>query len=91
MIGYEATLADVAFSIKTMDTFGVKCKFKGYNHKLAEFVSVFVKLFAELSSGMVENYLISNAIEQVSKQYINQNVEIDSRTSNNRLIFMIDE
>jgi secreted Zn-dependent insulinase-like peptidase len=65
-IGYEATLADVVFSIKTFETFGLKCKFKGYNHKLGEFVCMFVKLFAEMAeNGLTdsEDFLLSNAVE----------------------------
>ena len=38
VIGYEATLADVSYSIKIFEDQALKVKFKGYNDKLDQFI-----------------------------------------------------
>jgi secreted Zn-dependent insulinase-like peptidase len=40
-IGYIATLADIAYSIKVYESSGIKFKFKGYNDKLDHFIKAF--------------------------------------------------
>ena len=79
-IGYEATLADMAYQCKVFECVGLKFKFKGYNDKLAHFVKLFYKTLQELREKGIsseEEFLIDNAIEKKLKMYTNLNVEID--------------
>ena len=79
-MGYEAVLADVSYSIKVFENVGLKCKFKGYNDKIHTFVLKFMSVLAHSAEhGLTdsEEYLITNSIEKVKKDYNNYNVEID--------------
>lgn len=49
-IGYEATLADIGYSIKIFENVGLKFKFKGYNDKLSYFIQVFFETLTSLAS-----------------------------------------
>ena len=85
-IGFEATQADVAYSIKVFENVALKFKFKGYNDKLEIFIKEAVKLFKELSEP--QDFLIDNSVEKILKEYKNYNVEIDQRSTNNRLVLL---
>ena len=50
LVGYEAVLADVQYSIKVFENLGYKIKFSGYNDKLMNFIDIFLK-------NMYETYL----------------------------------
>jgi secreted Zn-dependent insulinase-like peptidase len=93
-IGYEATLADISYSCKVFENIGLKFKFKGYNDKLAYFILLFFKTLQDLSSDGLshsEKYLLENAYERKLKTYINSNLEIDQRTTNNRLLLLLQD
>lgn len=38
-----------------------------------------------------QHYLVQNAIEKIGKEYLNKNVEIDTRTTNNRLLLLCED
>ena len=88
-IGYEATLADMAYQCKVFECVGLKFKFKGYNDKLANFITLFYETLQEIRTSGFEEYLIDNAIEKKLKMYTNLNVEIDQRTTNNRFLLLL--
>ena len=72
----------------------MKFKFKGYNDKLDLFIHEFFKILKEIAdNGLEKNeeYLIENAIEKVGKEYMNKNVEIYTRTNNNRLLLLCED
>ena len=85
-IGFEATQADVAYSIKVFENVALKFKFKGYNDKIEIFIKEALKIFKDLQEP--ENFLIDNSVEKILKEYKNHNVEIDQRSTNNRLILL---
>lgn len=93
-IGYEATLADISYSCKVFENVGLKFKFKGYNDKLSYFIKIFFQTLKDLSNEGLsddEQYLVDNSFEKKLKTYINLNLEIDSRTTNNRLLFLLQD
>lgn len=46
---------------------------------------------ADHGLGVEEEYLVENAIEKIGKEYMNKNVEIDSRTASNRLLVLCED
>ena len=73
---------------------GLKFKFKGYNDKLDRFISEFFQILKEMASSGIQpdqHYLVQNAIEKIGKEYLNKNVEIDTRTTNNRLLLLCED
>jgi secreted Zn-dependent insulinase-like peptidase len=44
VIGCEAVLSDISYSIKSFENLGFKLKFSGYNDKLIRFVEIFLEL-----------------------------------------------
>jgi secreted Zn-dependent insulinase-like peptidase len=74
VIGYEATLADVAWNVKVLENHGFKFKFKGYNDKLGYFISQLFAIVKDLGTNGLkesESFLVDNAIEKMTKEYKN--------------------
>ena len=89
-IGYEAVLSDVAFSIKSFENFGFKIKFSGYNDKILKFIKIFFEIMRDIHVNGFDDMMIKLAVEKSLSSYKNFNVEVDQRTSNNRLIFLLE-
>lgn len=89
-IGYEAVLADVAYSIKDFENVGFKLKFSGYNDKLIHFVELFLKSMKQANEEGFADWIMSNAIERLTKAARNANVEVDARVANNRLLYLLE-
>lgn len=89
-IGYEAVLSDVAYSIKSFENIGFKLKFSGYNDKIAEFIKIFLEMMIRIQQDGFGQMMVKLALEKSIKNYKNLNVEVDQRTGNNRLIFLLD-
>jgi hypothetical protein len=94
VIGYEATLADVAWNVKVLENHSFKFKFKGYNDKLGYFISQLFTIVKDLSTNGLqesESFLVDNAIEKMTKEYRNLNVDINSHTSYNRYLLLLED
>lgn len=89
-VGYEAVLSDIAYSIKSFENIGFKLKFMGYNDKLVTFVKIFLTIMKETHLEGFDDMTIKLAVEKSVKSYKNLNVEVDQRTGNNRLMFLLD-
>jgi len=88
-IGYEAVLADMSYSIKSFENIGFKLKFCGYNDKLVTFMKLFLEAMMSVRETGFDSLVVKLAIEKSLKTYRNVNVEVDQRTANNRLIFLL--
>ena len=44
VIGYEAVLSDISYSIKSLENVGFRLKFSGYNDKLHTFIKLFLDI-----------------------------------------------
>ena len=88
-IGYEAVLADMSYSIKSFENIGFKLKFSGYNDKLVAFMRLFLETMMAVRDTGFEPLVVKLAIEKSLKCYRNLNVEVDQRTANNRLLFLL--
>jgi len=87
-------MADVSYVVNLYENFGLKFEFRGYNSKLILFVEKFMEIFKEMAENGVlddDDYLIENSIESTIKKYNNFNLEIDQRTTNNRLILLMED
>jgi secreted Zn-dependent insulinase-like peptidase len=89
-IGYEAVLSDIAFSIKSYEDLGFKLKFSGYNDKIDTFIKIFFEIMQKVHQSGFDEMTIKLAVEKSLKSYKNFNVEVDQRTGNNRLIFLLE-
>jgi secreted Zn-dependent insulinase-like peptidase len=90
VIGYEAVLSDISYSIKSFENLGFKLKFSGYNDKLIRFVEIFLELMLEVRERGLDEMTVRLAVEKSLESYRNLNVEVDQRTSHNRLIFLLE-
>ena len=77
VIGYEAVLADISFSIKSFENLGFKIKFSGYNDKLISFVSIFLDTMVTARHSGFDALSVEMALEKSLKSYRNLNVEVD--------------
>jgi len=94
VIGYEATLADVAWNVKVLENHSFKFKFKGYNDKLGYFISQLFAIVKDLGTNGLqesESFLVDNAIEKMTKEYRNLNVDINSHTTYNRYLLLLED
>ena len=91
IIGYEAVLSDIAYSIKSFENIGFKLKFSGYNDKLLTFVKLFLDIMMSTRDSGFDELTVKLAVEKSLKSYKNLNVEVDQRTSNNRIIFLLED
>lgn len=89
-VGYEAILADFSYAVKGFENIGFKIKFYGFNDKLKEFISVFFKTLAKSIKNGIQETFIRTAIEKSIKHFKNINIEVDQKTSNNRLLFLLE-
>ena len=89
-IGYEAVLSDIAYSIKSFENLGFKVKFSGYNDKIVTFIKIFFEIMYEIHHNGFDEMTVQLAVEKSLKSYKNFNVEVDQRTGNNRLIFLLE-
>ncbi len=89
-IGYEAVLSDISYSIKSFENVGFKVKFSGYSDKLFIFARIFLKLMVKVRETGFEELTVKLAVEKAIKSHKNANVEVDQRTANNRLIYLLE-
>lgn len=89
-IGYEAVLSDISYSIKSFENVGFKVKFSGYSDKLFNFVKIFLKLMVKVRETGFEELTVKLAVEKAIKSHKIANVEVDQRTANNRLIYLLE-
>jgi secreted Zn-dependent insulinase-like peptidase len=89
-IGYEAVLADIEYSIKSFENIGFKLKFSGYNDKLSTFISIFFDIMIRVSKEEFPEWILNLSKERELKIAKNTNLEVDSRATNNRLLYIFD-
>jgi secreted Zn-dependent insulinase-like peptidase len=77
IIGYEAVLSDIAYSIKSFENLGFKLKFSGYNDKLIKFIDIFLDIMKKTETEGFDEVTLKLAVEKSIKSYKNLNVEVD--------------
>ena len=65
-------------------------KFSGYNDKIVTFIKIFFEIMQNIHQIGFDEMTIKLAVEKSLKSYKNFNVEVDQRTGNNRLIFLLE-
>ncbi|CDW88765.1 a-pheromone processing metallopeptidase ste23 [Stylonychia lemnae] len=88
-VGYEALMADISYSIKGFENLGFKIKFQGFNDKLSDFIKMFFQIMKSIRDNGFEEFYIRTAVEKSIRSFKNINVEVDQKTTNNRLIYLL--
>ena len=88
-MGYEASLADIDYTIKNFEDRGIKLQFSGYQATLLTFARLFVDLMLSHRQKPFLPAQINNSIEKLGKQFKNANVDVSTRCENNRLLHLL--
>ena len=88
-IGYEASLAQIEYSVKKFADLGLVFSFEGYSEKLLAFAATFVDLMTQCATVGGFGDLVPSALEKQHKKYKNVNVEVDVRCNSNRLLYLM--
>ena len=82
-------MANITYSMTSIDEMGIRLKISGFSDKLFEFASTYIEIFL----GCAENgFLQENLMHSIEKKravYENRNAEVCDKASHNRLLMLI--
>ena len=89
-VGYEAALAHVEYSLKSVEEMAVNLKISGFSDNLFKFAKEYIKILVDsaVKDGFVKNN-VRHSIEKIRSEYANNNNEVDDKAGHNRLLMLI--